>query len=120
MTPDPQLDLFSAKRPPDSSEVEWLVRTLTDRDWLTAEQLLKEFGLPATDSRKRRLRTLANRSKGRVGSGQCGYKLIAQMTATEYAHFNNWMASQESEMKLRRIEAARVWHSINPATRLSE
>jgi len=110
-----QPDLFSTDRPIIPDEVEWLVSFLKGRDWMTAREILTEIGKPVTVDAKRRLRSLANRSKGRIAGGQDGYKLVVEMTADEFGHFESWMASQVTEMQRRRVEAGKVFHArTNP------
>jgi hypothetical protein len=104
------LSFASPARPIDQDEVDWFVGLLDGRDWVTATAILEESGAPVTDAAKRRLRLLANQSGGRVAGGQKGYKLVVEMTADEFGHFERWMASQIEEMTRRRIEAAGVFH----------
>src|SRR5690606_19811975 len=80
-----QLDLFAPRPAPASQEaVEWLVGRLRGRDWQTAQEILEASDLQVTDAAKRRLRSLANASKGRIAGGQKGYKLVKEMTAAEF------------------------------------
>jgi len=99
--------------------IEWLVGVLAGRDWLLAKEILKLASKEVTDHHKRWLRRLADKSKGRIGGGQKGYKLITQMTAGEYQHWRNWMNHQADDMKRRIIEADRVFYarvSVVPST----
>ena len=118
----PQLQLFeeSALRPVAQDEIEWLVGILAGKDWMRAEAILQAEGLPVNETSKRRIRRLASESRGRIGSGQLGYKLIREMTAEEFGHFDRWMAHQEAEMQRRRLEASRVFHSSTASNRISQ
>jgi hypothetical protein len=111
MSATPQLELFSPKRQPDGREVEWFIGQLREVGWRRSEEVLRAAGLPTNDAGKRRLRLLANMSGGRIAGGQKGYKLVEEMTAEEFAHWQNWMASQEKEMAARRIAGQRVFYS---------
>jgi len=92
-------------------EVKWFLDLLGDGDWKTADEILQSVEQPVNDSTKRRLRQLAAGSAGRIAGGQKGYKLVVHMTADEYGHFEGWMSSQEREMKRRRLDAHKVFHS---------
>lgn len=123
-----QPDLFNLHPPvnaPAAPEVEWFVGVLRGRDWITAEDLLRELGQPVdqpkgAESLKRRLRALASASGGRVASSDRGYKLTTEMTAEEFGEFDRRLAGQESEMKRRRLECARVFHSRTNVRRVAE
>lgn len=93
-------------------EVAWFIEKLQDGEWHTADSVLKSIGQPVHDSTKRRLRNLAAGSAGRIAGGQNGYKLVARMTAEEYGRVESWMASQEREMKTRRLEMHNVYHKL--------
>lgn len=115
MTSQPDLFAPAERAAPDPNEVRWLIECLRGQDWLRAEEILAHSGLPVSETHKRRIRRLANASGGRVGSGQRGYKLVAEMTAEEFGHFDRWMAHQEAEMQRRRMDASRVFHTqTNP------
>jgi hypothetical protein len=119
---NPELDLFAIKPPvvaPSAFEVDWFVGVLRGRDWITAEELLKELGQPVGESLKRRLRALAEASNGQVGSGDCGYKLVREMTAAEFAEFNGRLSNQEAKMKARRVAAQRVFYSATNVDRVA-
>jgi hypothetical protein len=106
-----ELPLFTSAPKASARNVEWFVNLLRGRGWVLARDLLVEVGQPVTDGNKRFLRDLANQSEGKIGSGQKGYKLVEEMTAEEFAHAENWLASQEAEMKRRRIEMQRVFYA---------
>ncbi|MCW5558171.1 MAG: hypothetical protein KIT22_10120 [Verrucomicrobiae bacterium] len=98
-----------------TGEVEHVVCLLRGKDWITAAELLEAMGLPVTESAKRRIRAIASDSGGRIGGGQRGYKLVVEMTAEEYGHYDRWMAHQEAEMQRRRMESSQVFYSgTNP------
>lgn len=98
----------------DDANIEFMIRLLTGRDWRTSSEILEEMQLPVTESRRRWLRALATASKGRVGSGQRGYKLVMDMTRGEFDHNRNWMLRQCEEMKRRVIEMDRIFYARQP------
>jgi hypothetical protein len=107
-----QLDLIAPPAPPVAEhEIAWLLRHLDGRDWMTADEILREVGQPQTDAGKRRLRLLAAGSSGRIAGGQRGYKLVRQMTGEEYHHYRNWMSSQANEMLRRIRESDRIFYA---------
>jgi hypothetical protein len=87
-----------------------MILLLKGRDWTTADELLKILGLVPTETNRRKLRVWANESDGRIGSGQLGYKLVRAMTAEEYNHFRNAMASQAREMQRRILSSDKVFY----------
>lgn len=116
-----QLELIPPSGPAVSSnEIDHVVHLLRGVDWATAEQLLIGLALPVTEASKRRIRKIASDSGGRIGSGQRGYKLVAEMTAEEYGHCDRWMAHQEAEMQRRRLEMSHVFHAATNPTRVAE
>lgn len=112
MTSQPELPLSTEVTAPiGAREVDWFIAELRDRDWVTADELLRGCGYEATEQAKRRLRALAAASEGQVCSGDRGYKLTVSMTADEFGQFDRRLASQETEMKRRRVEAQRVFYA---------
>jgi len=109
---DKTLPLFAV--PKENVNVEWFVKFLTRRDWITAAEVLGEIRWPVTDSNKRWLRGLADASAGRIGSGQKGYKLVREMTGEEFHHTNNWLNHQAEEMKRRVLEMQREFYRRTP------
>lgn len=105
-----QLELGAPAETPTPDEVEEFVHLLRGRDWRLAVDVLHALGHPVNDAARRRLRKLAEHSGGRIAGGQQGYKLVEEMTAEEFGHFERWMASQENKMKARRVEAQRVFY----------
>lgn len=112
MTVEEQTEFFKAA--PADPNVEWLVRVLAGKDWMTASEILQCAKQPVTDQRKRRIRMWAAASKGRVAGGQRGYKLVEEMTIEEYNHWRNWMKSQSDEMTARILEADKVFYRRQP------
>lgn len=106
-------ELFDVPKPsrPSQSEIDWIVTLLRGKDWMTAGDILGETNLPDNEANRRRIRLCAQHSAGRIGGGQLGYKLVTEMTAEEFGHFERWMRSQENKMQSRRIEAQRVFYS---------
>lgn len=88
-----QLDLPMTQKAPETSEddVENLCRLLAGRGWVLA----RNVDLGCSD---RYIRALANASKGRIISGQLGYKLTREATAEECAHAENWLRHQAKAM----------------------
>lgn len=74
-------------------------------DWMTAKALHAETG---TDDRK--LRAIANQSKGAIISGQKGYRLTAKASITEVAHASAWLRHPGVEMIERSVEIERFYH----------
>lgn len=94
----------------DHPNIEWLIELLDGRDWTPVDEILKAAQKPISEYNKRWVRKLAQRSKGRVGGGQNGYKLIRQMTSEEYQRWRNWMKSQADEMTARILQADKVFY----------
>jgi hypothetical protein len=118
-----QPELFAVQPPvtgPSARDVAWFVDLLRGRDWLTAEELLKELGQPVVETLKRRLRALAEASEGRISSGDRGYKLTVEMTAEEFGEFDRRLAGQESKMKARRVAAQQVFYGRTNVNRVAE
>lgn len=116
-----QLELIPPAGPAVSSnEIDHVVNLLRGQNWMTAEDILNHLELPVAETLKRRIRKIASDSGGRIGSGQRGYKLVAEMTAEEFSHCDRWMAHQESEMQRRRLEMTRVFHAATNPHRVPE
>ena len=116
-----QPDLFPHTGPAISErEIDGVARMLAGAGWVTAEGLLQRMGIPVTESAKRRIRKIASDSGGRIAGGQLGYKLVREMSAEEFGHFDRWMAHQETEMQRRRLEASRVFHAQTTPERVAE
>lgn len=86
----------------DHIEVDGLIYALLDCQWATA----KELSLLGSD---RQLRAIANASKGRIISGQKGYKLTQVSTADEIKHACNRLRHQARQMmdRANEIETAK-------------
>lgn len=116
-----QLDLIPPPGPAvNLREVDDVIRLLRGVDWATAEDLLIGMAVPVTETAKRRIRKIASESGGKIAGGQRGYKLVAEMTAEEFGHFDRWMAHQEAEMQRRRLEASHVFHAATNPNRIAE
>lgn len=102
-----QLDLITP--PPANADADWLVAFLTDRDWLTASQILTTCGLAVTENNKRWLRKLADESNGRIIGHQKGYKLTAGVTSGEYQHWRNEWLKADASIRARIVEADLVF-----------
>lgn len=100
-----QPELFNEATPSIEHHVNWLIGQLA------------LAGIEASESRKRRIRLLADLSHGQIAGGQGGYKLVKDMTETEYQHWRNVMLSQSNEMRRRVVEADKHRYprqSVNP------
>ena len=105
-----QIELPEAAPKPADPNVLRMILLLEARDWTTANELLEIMNEPPTEANRRKLREWANQSGGRIGSGQLGYKLVREMTADEYNHFRNAMASQAREMQRRILLSDKVFY----------
>lgn len=87
-----QLDLPMTQKAPETTqdEVEALCAYLQGSGWIKAGEI------PGWNERY--IRALANASKGRIISGQLGYKLTKEATAEECAHAENWLRHQAKAM----------------------
>lgn len=116
-----EFDLFGPQGCADekiAEEIEWMVTVLTRANWMSSESILSQAFKDCTETNKRKLRYLANHSEGRIAGGQRGYKLVVDMTADEFNHWRNAMASQAREMQTRVLQADKVFYrrqSITPA-----
>lgn len=114
MTADTQKLLPLFEQRPESENVKFLVEHLRGQDWRTAAQICEAIHLPFTESNRRRLRAIADKSGGRIAGGQRGYKLVAGMTGEEFSHWRNWMKHQADEMTRRVLEADKVFYTRQP------
>lgn len=114
MTAAPQIELPLFRVRPGSDNVEFLVELLRGQDWLTSCELCQKLQWNFTESNRRRFRSIADASGGRIAGGQRGYKLVREMTGEEYQHFRNWMKSQADHMTARIIEADHIFYSRQP------
>lgn len=109
--PQPELDFTIATPAPSlARNVEWFVAFLAGRDWLTAKAILDEIGQPPTENLKRKLRSLADASAGRVCGHQKGYKLCRSMTAEEYQWWRNEMLKMSDAIKARVLESDKIFY----------
>jgi len=108
-----QLDLFPFRPPAITSDAERLLNHLhTNPGWRLATEILRDWDLPETDSRRRWLRDLAAQAEPDIISGQNGYLHIAHATPDEIAHFANWMESQARSMTARAEAIRRRAHTL--------
>ncbi len=56
------------------------------------------------------MRALASESRGRILSGQQGYKLTVECTPDEVAHATAWLKSQADLMRQRSIDISNIFH----------
>lgn len=108
-------DLFSWNRPrgrgkalpASEAELERFIAALGGRRWMTASRLRDAIGFD--DKKLRDLRKLA---KGRIISGQKGYCLTTEATASEIDHAASWLESQAREMQASAIDIRNFSHSL--------
>lgn len=102
------LELDFSHRPPQVSvdQVEALCAYLVGKGWVKAPQIEAE-----TEISDRRLRRLAEKSDGRILSGQKGYRLFdATVPIAEIDHAANWLISQGKMMIRRGVAIRRRYH----------
>lgn len=115
MTGDP------TQRPhPDGDDVaDFIAHVAAAGGWITARQLREPVRL-GIHMDERTLRELAHRSRGRVISGQMGYKATELATTAEVDHAVAWLRSQARAMNDRAdqitAEALRARASSPPPT----
>jgi hypothetical protein len=103
------LELDFSQRPPDVSadEVDAVIAYLTGKGWVKARQIDAEI-----DVDDRRMRVIAERSDGRILSGQKGYRYFDRDTPLEEAdRAASWLISQGRKMIQRGIRIRRRYHS---------
>jgi hypothetical protein len=99
------LELDFSHRPPKPSvdEVDAVCAFLQGKGWIRAAQIEQEI-----DIDDRRMRVLAEKSEGRILSGQKGYRFYDEATPLEEAsHAANWLISQGKKMIRRGITVRR-------------
>ena len=89
------LALFDAPSPEDR-DLEWFLDFLAVRGWTTAEVVLRHVGKEPTEDAKRWVRSLAERSEGRVIGQSKGYRLTKHLTTEEY---KQWRAASLRSVK---------------------
>ena len=87
-------------------EVERMIFFLKDRGWMTAKRIGEALQLG-----ERRIRAIAQASKGHILGGQDGYRLTFQATLVESGRTKDFLLSQSTEMRKRALEIDRVHHS---------
>jgi hypothetical protein len=93
-----------------SQNVEWFVAFLEGRDWVVASVVLEELGHVPTENLKRRLRSLADGSEGRICGHQRGYKLVKAMTGAEYQFWRNEALKASDAIRARVLESDKVFY----------
>lgn len=105
---DPQFNFFEAK--PECDQVKFLVTLLDERKcWMTASQIVAVLQGTWTD---RDVRMYAEAAKGRIISGQKGYRHIRHATQEEVQHASAWMLSQGKKMIQRAIRIRNLAHQM--------
>lgn len=85
-------------------DVENFVETLAGKGWVFARSLRATFGI-----KDRHARALAEASKGRVLSGNRGYKLTADASKEEREESLRRLNNQANRMWARSVQIQRVW-----------
>jgi hypothetical protein len=99
---------------PDGSVQTVIALLDQEKAWLKADELLVKLGSKPTDSNKRKIRNIANwRAKGKIISGQKGYKHIRHATPEEIrTHAANWLRHQAKEMDQRATQILKQYHQL--------
>lgn len=104
------LELDFSHRPPQisSDQVDGLCAYLSGKGWVKAAQIEAE-----TKISERRVRRLAERSDGRILSGQNGYRLFdGSVPVEDVDHASNWLIAQGKNMIKRGIAIRRRYHQF--------
>ena len=104
------LELDFSHRPPKVSgdEVDAVCAFLAGKGWVKASQIDDEI-----DISDRRMRRIAERSDGRILSGQKGYRFFDGSTPIEEAdHAAAWLISQGRTMIRRGVAIRRRFHNF--------
>lgn len=102
------LELDFKHQPPKTSgdEVEAVCAFLAGKGWMKAAVIEAEIEIS-----DRRMRRIAEKSDGRILSGQKGYRLLDGATPIEEAdHAANWLISQGRNMIRRGVAVRRRYH----------
>jgi DNA-directed RNA polymerase beta subunit len=106
-----QMDLLNQRRIDSAKLMEPLVYAwLSDGAWHTARSFRTHGGI-VINGAERELRIVAERSQGRIISGQKGYKLTRCASVEEIDHAERWLISQANKMRERAVEIRRARNS---------
>jgi hypothetical protein len=106
MTEQLQLPIRSPAPAVDAADLALFVGCLANASgWLKARDLMTLL-----DFDDRKLRALANASRGTVISGQRGYRLTRHATIEEIDRCTAMLRSQSKAMDQRALEISRVYH----------
>ena len=101
-----QLDLLKPRKPRvTQAEFDCLLRWLADGEWDTAKVL---YSMLYTS--ERRLRLIVEASKGKIISGNKGYKRTDLATFEEVQHYINRMKAHAKAELQNALDVERVWH----------
>jgi len=99
-------DLFRPGAPIEmAGDVQAMTFALDHAGWAPAASFARLKGWS-----DRKCRAIAQASKGRIISGNQGYKLTTQCTPEEFNEANGRLRSQARKMLRRAIQQARVFH----------
>ena len=105
--PDPQMTLFSGRIKVYEDAFAGYLRAAGR--WMSAREYLVRHDVAPTESNRRWLRGLAEKSAD-VISGQRGYCHVECATVEELNHASAWLISQGRKMMLRGLRIRRVAH----------
>jgi hypothetical protein len=94
----------------EASNLANFIRFLGDGRWMSREAAADIMQLNFRDLRK-----LATASRGKIGSGPDGYKLVSKMTPEEFDTFTRRLQHQADEMLQRVSDSTTVFHGGFPA-----
>lgn len=95
---------------PTKDDVEGFVELLCGRGWVHAHVLVAELNI-----NKRHLRALAEASKGRVISGNQGYRVTSEAASLEVDTCCDRLGSQGRRMIDRCSNIRAIWYSAQPS-----
>lgn len=104
------LELDFSHRPPKVSgdEVEAVCAFLGGKGWIRAKEIEAQIEID-----DRRMRVIAEKSEGRILSGQKGYRLFdASVPVEEADHAANWLIAQGKKMIRRGVAIRRRFHQF--------
>lgn len=107
---DQTLPLFAIPR--DNANVEWLVKLLRQRGWMTRQDILRTLAWPATGNNTRWVRSLVSAAGAEVVKGQKGYNHIANCQVDDILHASNQEIGQGKKMIQYGIALRRRAHAM--------
>jgi len=111
-----QLPLFAKPqvRPGDEAQrdVRRTLKQFADlgKRWISGKELAETIGWGDTEASRRKLRGVAEQSRGQILSGNDGYCLLSRATIDEVHHAAARLRSQGRKMLARSIRIERAFH----------